>query len=626
MNTIRENDMKFRTSLLFLCFTVLWSTACAQKKSSVVYDITFENYSHHEAEISVTFSDIPSETLELRMSRSSPGRYALHEFGKNIYSVRAVDGSGSPLQVVRPDPYKWNVSGHNGTVTVTYTLFADYADGTYSGIDETHAHLNMPATFMWAREMEDVPIEITFHPYAESNWKIATQLPPLREEFTFSAPDLQYFMDSPTELSDYSVREWSVESRGGEAVVRLVVHHDGTETEIDSFRDMVEAVMNEQRAIFGEFPDFDYGAYTFLACYLPYVFGDAMEHRNSTILASSRSLRNSALGNLSSAAHEFFHSWNVERIRPKSLQPFNFEHANMSGELWFAEGFTSYFDALSIKRTDLMSIGQYASSLASSSRDGDLNAVINGNGRKFFSAVGMSRQAPLVDQARSVDPTNRGNTFISYYTYGKVIAIGLDLTLRTQLGLTLDDFMRAMWETHGKTETPYTVADIEIVLGRFTGDGEFAETYFERYVNGRELPDYKALLESAGFLLRKAFPGEAVLGKAPLQFGGGGAAVGSYTAIGSPLYEAGIEKGDVILSIDGMRISNRQTLDSVISSHKPGDSVSVRFVTRAGIEKTSDITLAEHDRLEVVLYEDASLPVTEEMKQFRENWLGSQVQ
>ena len=136
------------------------STVCAQVSND--YEISFENAVHHEAVIKVTFSHLKDEALEVRMSRSSPGRYALHEFAKNVYNVSAVDSKGKALSISRPNPYQWNVSGHDGTVVFMYTLFADRGDGTYSQIDETHAHLNMPATFAFARHLEYRPIKNPF--------------------------------------------------------------------------------------------------------------------------------------------------------------------------------------------------------------------------------------------------------------------------------------------------------------------------------------------------------------------------------------------------------------------------------------------------------------------------------
>ena len=170
--------------------TILAVTGTSQQ-DVIEYEISFPNSVHHEAEISVTFHNVAPGPLETRMSRSSPGRYALHEFAKNVYGFEAYDGQGQALEITRPNPHQWNVAGHDGTVRITYTLFADRADGTYSGIDETHAHLNMPATFLWARDMDQRPISINFTVPTGSGWKIATQLPTTNNPIEFSAPDLQ---------------------------------------------------------------------------------------------------------------------------------------------------------------------------------------------------------------------------------------------------------------------------------------------------------------------------------------------------------------------------------------------------------------------------------------------------
>ena len=346
----------------------------------VLYELAFPNAVHHEAEVRATFSGLPARPLELRMSRSSPGRYALHEFAKNVYAVKAVDSRGRALRVSRPNPHQWNVAGHDGTVTVTYTLFGDRADGTYAGIDLTHAHLNMPATFMWARGLEARPVRVTFRPAGP--WRVATQLFPTADSLTFTAPHLQYFMDSPTELSAHDVRSWTVTSGGRSQTIRFALHHAGTGAELDAYAEQVKKVVAEQEAMWGELPRYDAGTYTFIADYLPYVNGDGMEHRNSTILTSTRPLSAGGFGNLGTVSHEYFHSWNVERIRPRSLEPFNFEEANMSGELWLAEGVTSYYDDLFIRRAGIYALDEYAGTLT-----GPVNTVLNAPGRRFFTPV-----------------------------------------------------------------------------------------------------------------------------------------------------------------------------------------------------------------------------------------------
>src|SRR4051794_23235750 len=153
---------------------LLAAPAAAQQRS-VEYEIAFPNAVHHEAQVVATFRGVPQgRPLQVRMSRSSPGRYALHEFAKNVYDVRAADASGRALDVARPNPHQWDVTPRGSTVRVSYTVFGDRTDGTYLGVDRTHAHMNMPATFMWARGMADVPIRLSIRP--RPGWRVATQL------------------------------------------------------------------------------------------------------------------------------------------------------------------------------------------------------------------------------------------------------------------------------------------------------------------------------------------------------------------------------------------------------------------------------------------------------------------
>jgi predicted metalloprotease with PDZ domain len=592
---------------------VFATSAAAQ---DVAYEVAFPNAVHHEAQVTLTLTGLPPGPLQLRMSRASPGRYALHEFAKNVYAVRAVDGGGRALPVTRPDPYGWDVADHDGTVRVSYTVFGDLGDGTYAQIDETHAHLNMPAAFMWARGLDRRPIRITFRVPERSGWKIATQLVPTAEPATFTAPGLQYFMDSPTELSAFSLREWPVTAGGRTASIRLAVHHLGDEADVDRYAAMARAVVPQAIAVFGELPAFDRGTYTLIACYLPWAGDDGMEHRNSTFLTEPAALRDGAPGLLGTLSHEFFHAWNVERLRPRALEPFDFERANMSGELWFAEGFTSYYGPLLIARAGLATAAQYAHRLSQA-----VSQVITSPARGFASPVEISLQAPLVDAAAAVDPTNRHNTFLSYYTWGSVVGLGLDLTVRRRFGITLDDYMRLLWARHGRPEVPYTLDDLERALAEVTRDSAFARDFFARFVRGREVPDLRALLGGAGFLLRPAHPGRAFLGLVQLDYGTAGARIDGGTQVGSPLYQAGLDRNDVIVSLDGRPLAGDAVWQAVKAAHRPGDVIAVEYVSR-GRRETGRITLVEDPRLEVVTYEEAGMPVTDAMRRFREAWLG----
>jgi predicted metalloprotease with PDZ domain len=616
--------MHTRTSLSFAIPAT--RVAGQQRGAPVVYEISFPNAAHHEAEVSATFSSLPMRPLELRMSRSSPGRYAVHEFAKNVYNVKAFDSRGRPLTAEQPNPHQWNVAGHDGTVRVTYTLFGDRADGTYSAIDRTHAHLNIPATFMWGRGLDARPVRVTFR-WTDPKWRVATQLAPTGDSSatraTFTAPHLQYFLDSPTEISDHELVTWrdSVDGRG--STFRVALHHAGTDEDAAHYVDAVKRIVHEAAGVFGEYPAFDFGSYTFLADYLPWANGDGMEHRNSTVVSGS----GSAVQSLGTASHEFFHAWNVERLRPRDLEPFELEDADMSRLLWLAEGFTSYYGPLIMRRAGLLDDGAFARG-----QGGAVNNVVNGNGRRFFSPIGMSMQAPFVDAATSIDPQNRQNTFISYYTWGQVVALGLDLSLRERAGgVTLDDFMRAMWQEFGRHQTsyapakPYTLADVRRVLGRVARDQQWADDYVRRYIEGREVPEYARLLAQAGFRLRKARPGAAWIGdevQGAMRYDSAGAVLTGGTLIGSPLYAAGLDRGDRITAIDGRATRARADIDAVLSAHKPGDIVRIEFATRGGT-RTESLTVGESPALEVVPFEQANEPVTDEIRAFRQRWLGS---
>lgn len=601
-------------------------SACSgiyKETGNVQYDIRFPNAAHNEAEITLTLTELEAIPVQVSMSRTSPGRYALHEFAKNVYDVSVVDGDGDTLEIYRPDLHNWMISGHDGTVKFSYTLYADHADGTYSGVNREHAHLNMPATLVWTQGLEAQPVTVRFHPPEGSNWKVATQLKPTDDPYTFTAPDFYYLMDSPTELSDFGLREWTVDADTTQYTIRLALHHNGTAQQLDEYTQMAKKVVDEQIAVYGEPPAYDYGTYTFIADYLPYVFGDGMEHRNSTILTSTRSLEEGALRNLYTLSHEYFHGWNVERIRPQSLEPFNFVDANMSGALWFAEGFTSYYDDLIIRRTGLIDNREYGGGWS-----GTLNYVLNSPGSTFYNPIEMSMQAPFVDAATSVDAQNKANTFISYYSWGAVLGLGLDLVLRTELAdVTLDDYMRAMWQKYGKPEKPYRLTDLKQTLAEVTDSTEFAEQFFQQHIYDARMIDLKPLLSKAGFLLRKEHPGQSVIsfGQSKIDFEAERPKITENTTIGSPLYKAGIDRGDLLLSLDGKAIRNARELQSVLVARKPGDIIPVQYES-LGVKYDAMLTLAEDPTLEMIPYEQVDMEVTESMKTFRENWLGSKAQ
>ena len=498
-----------RILLPALIFAVA-ASAAAQVPSATEYRFSFPDAVHHVMQVEATFHTVPRQPLRIQLSRSSPGRYAAFEFASNVFEEHFTDGAGKPLTVTRPDPRSWSVITEDGTVRATYQLFGDKVDGTFLAIDLTHAHINFPATVMWAQGFDDRPVRVTFSLPADSDWKVATQLYPPADPHTFTAPNLQYLMDSPAELSHFVMHTFQVAplTAGGKTqTIRVVAHSQASDADLETYFAGVQKIVREEQAVYGELPDYEPGYYTFLADALPWDGGDGMEHRNSTVMTGRRL-------SLNTVAHEYFHNWNVERIRPEGLEPFDFRDVNMSGEMFLAEGFTQYYGELTMLRSGLTPAGQMDGLV------GNVEYVLSAPGGKYRSAMDMSRLAPLVDGASDYFPAYWSNDFISYYSYGAAIAMGLDLTLRARSHstVTLDDFMRAMWRNYGKpggpapglVGKPYTIADVQSQLAAVSGDPAFAADFVKRYIAGTEKIEYAPLLLRAGFVLRrKAGPGNS---------------------------------------------------------------------------------------------------------------------
>jgi len=485
----------------------------AHAGEAIEYRLSFPDADDHWMQVEARFADLPDGPVQLRFSRTSPGRYALHDFIRNVDRLTITTGHDRPVVPDHPNPNEWNVTSHDRTLRVSYRVFGDRLDGTYLAIDTTHAHVNMPAVIMWARGLELRPIKITFErPAHGQSWQVASQLYPTRDALVFSAPNLQYLMDSPAEFGRFVWRtfEPSVTAAGRSRVptIRIALHHQGGDAEADAFAEGIRKIVDEARQVFGEFPAYEGNTYTFLVDCLPSAANDGMEHRNSSVLTSSAPLATAGTRPLDTAAHEFFHGWNVERIRPRSLEPFDFEQVNVSGELWLAEGVTSYYAVLLMTRSGLLTLDELAANLGAA-----VSTVVTSPATKIRSAEDVSRLAPLVDSASDTSSAATGPTYISYYTFGTALGLGLDLAIRhrTAGAASLDDVMRALWVEFGRpggrrpgyVDRPYTPADVRRVVAAITRDREFADTLVGRYIEGHDVMDYGQLLANAGLILRK---------------------------------------------------------------------------------------------------------------------------
>ena len=586
-----------------------------QQPQQVQYDLSFADAAHHRAQIVATFRGVPAGPLRVQMARSSPGRYALHEFAKNVFAVTARDGAGRPLSLTRSDPYGWSVAGHDGTVVVSYTLFGNRGDGTYVQIDTQHAHLNPPAALMWATGFDAAPVRVRIVS-PDAGWTIATQLPAVAgQPSTFAAPDLQYLMDSPIEVARQEIREWPVGEGGQRYTIRLAVHHGGSPADVDRLAAQVKQLIPQHRKLFGEWPRFDHGSYTFLADYSPQVSGDGMEHRNSTVVTTPTPLDGINAGQLSTISHEFFHAWNVERLRPRELEPFDFTRANATPSLWFAEGVTNYYGPLMLRRAGLTDIDRWAKTTA-----GALNSVLLSPARRNGGPQEMSLRAPFADAATSVDPV-APDVFLSYYSYGQVVALALDLSIRQRFPKrSLDDVMRLMWQTFGRTERPYTPDDLRRAVATVTGDAAFADGFFASTVAASGLPDFAPLLAQAGLVLRPAAPEHGWIGAPEALAAPGGVFLAAAPVPGSPLDGAGLDAGDRIVAIDGVAVVDASGWAAMVERLTPGQTRTIRFA-RHGAEQQRSVRALADPRLEIVRVEATGGKASGKQRAFRAKWI-----
>ena len=258
--------------------------------------------------------------------------------------------------------------------------------------------------------------------------------------------------------------------------------------------------------------------------------------------------------------------------------------------------------------------------------------MIRSPARKYRSAEDMSRMAPFVDAAASADRTDLDNTYISYYTWGEAIALGLDLTLRERSGgaITLDDYMRAMWTTYGKpggpaegvVGHPYTMQDARNCLAEVSGDRAFADDFFDRYIQGRDVVDYETLLGKGGAAVEKTESEARVDWTAAAEFRSRRRPrVSSPTIEGTPAYAAGLDQDDEVVMLDGEALTSAARVDEILQRHKPGDALRAR-IRRNGAPLDLVITTQEDPRLELVPTE-VNRPLTPSERALRDAWLRS---
>lgn len=578
--------------------------------ATIAYQLDLTDVQQHELHITVHFPAVPTGAFHVKMPTASPGRYAEHNFAKNVYDVQAKDGAGKDILVNREGINEWIVTGHDGQVKLSYTLFANGGDGTYAGVDNRKLHLNMPAVFLYGEQLNDRPVKLVLPKDQRPEWKVASQLEPIGDR-QYAAPNYYYFYDSPTLVGEIELQSSQVKSGSRVATIEAAFMGETTPADREAYFAWILKIVAEQQRVYGELPAYDYGRYTFLLSYNPYIGGDGMEHRNSTVCSADELLAGNQNNFIGTVSHEFFHCWNVERIRPASLEPFEFDHANQSGELWFAEGFTSYYDDLTLVRTGILSPEDYFDGLT-----GMLNYVYLRPGRNHRNPIQMSQQAPFVDAATANDEDNFQNTFVSYYPYGATLALVLDLNLREREH-TLDELMKLVWQRYGQPEIPYHVNDLERALADLTGDADWAKQWFQSHVYGSQLPDLAKLLEPYGVDVAITTPdsvGFIGLRLRDASKDNTGVRVAGKVTENNPLWAAGVDAGSVITLLNNQPITNLEDWDKTVANLQLGQTYPIGF---------TQLDEAQEGSFKATASPEFTLTIGKKKSKKRESWIGA---
>jgi predicted metalloprotease with PDZ domain len=472
--------------------------ALAAQPFDIAYHLTVADTIGHHYEVAIDIAGMLGDTLRLQLPVWSPGRYARMDFARNVRSFAAT-AAGRAIPFDRENGSLWRVYPAGARrVQVRYEVFANDLSGTFSVIDTAHANWNGAGLFMYVVGHKPDPVRLSVT--IPAGWHIINgdSRSPDQREFTF--PNYDRLIDTPTEVArHFEVDSFQVDGR----LYRVVVHHNGDEHgQRQRFvRDVEKIVRYENRVIAP--PPLD--MYTFLF-HIGYRGGDGMEHLYSTQIINPVPWTDTAtvLPGVTTAAHEYFHTWNVKRIRPAALGPFDYTREQYQPSLWVAEGWTQYYGEIALLRAGIIDKAAYYRQLAT---------VIRVNretpGRRYVSARMSSFLAPFWDGARPPMETDRNGSYISYYVKGDALALLLDLEIRARTGnaRSLDDALRLLkqrsWDAPSVSYylpgRGYTEQDVEAAVSQAAGAD--LHDWFERYVAGVEELPFEETLARAGLTI-----------------------------------------------------------------------------------------------------------------------------
>ena len=617
-------NTKLRKLIIALAVIAIASSiATAQEPplKSIAYRLSMSRPVSHLFEVAIIVElpeQLKDKPLEFQMPKWSPGRYAVFDFAKNVQEFRAVAADGSTRPVTRVDDQTWRVAPLDATtLTVSYKVFANDLSGTFSQLDERHANYNGGSIFMYVVGHKPDPVKLTIDPPA--GWKIINGRTERPGQNEWQFPNWDVLIDTPTEIApDWTHDTFEVDGKK----YHVVVHSFGSEGgKRPALVKDIEKIVRAEVAMWGP-PEFS--EYTFLIHYAADDHsGDGMEHLTSTQIIEPGALSDPGMyeRTLGTVSHEFFHVWNVKRLRPQELGPWDFTRPLNTRGLWVAEGFTNYYGHLMLRRAGIWNDKKFLDREAET-----IGRIESAPGSRLMSAEESSLSAPFIDDAPHAQLVNLNNTSISYYPKGELIGMVMDLLVRgrTKGKASLDDFMRDMYEefylkssndSYYLRGRGYQTEDLERMVSRRSGL-DFGD-FFKRHIRDVDVLPYDEAFAYAGLRLVKTQAKEPFDAGLSIQFEVPGEGIIENVRNNSPAEDAGLQANDEIVSLGGKTVTKESWLKT-LARYKPGDSVPV-VVRRSRRTIKANIVLGQPERFEYTIEEKAG--ATAEEKALRAAWL-----
>ena len=562
-----------------------------------------------------------------------PGSYMIREFSRNIIQMDAVSDGQPVVPLTKLDKNHWQAAPCKGPLTISYDVYAWDLSVRTAHLDQTHGFFNGSSVFLEVQGNEDQPLVIDIRrPFGEryDNWRVMTALPELAAERygfgTYQASNYDELIDSPVELGTFALGQFEAHGTLHEiAVTGHVPNLDMARLEKD-----LKTICETEIAFFEpESKRSPVDRYVFLVMAVGNGYG-GLEHRASTaLLCSRKSLPTTAApeqdGKLSEdyvqflglCSHEYFHTWNVKRIKPAAFIPYQLDAETDTRMLWLFEGFTSYFDDLVLLRSGLIDVDTYLRLVAKT-----INSVMRGKGylRQSISDAGSDAWIKYYRQDE-----NSPNALVSYYTKGSLVALLLDLTLRKATGnsQSLDDVMRLLWQRFGRPfdeGQPVGMTDTAAKQALEEISGTDLSDFFNRYIYGTTVLPLREAFAGFGVTMKNTAEGNKPSLNIRVRQQGNDCIVTHVYENGTAHY-AGISAGDVLLAIDGLRVSaDGKSIAQQLSRYALGDAVDIHVFRRDELMKLPAILISEEaPAYTLTLTENAA----DAMKTARQSWLGS---